>query len=45
MLLKQNESINNFEELHQEVLTAYTAKKETLKQLYEEIKIVKRLRV
>lgn len=45
MLLKSDESIDNFKALYQEFLDAYNLRKNVLAKLYEEIKIIKKLKV
>lgn len=45
MYLKQNESIDNFSQLYQELTDAYTLKKSNITDLIQEIKTIKRLHV
>lgn len=45
MYLNSNESIENFEQLYKELITAYTIKKSECTNLNKEIKIIKRLQI
>ena len=44
LYMKPNESIDGFEQLYEEIFSTYVAKKEEVKNLNKEIKIIKRLR-
>ena len=45
MLLKPDESVENFEALYQEFKDAYNLRKSILADLHKEIKIIKKLKV
>lgn len=45
LLLKRNETLENFNEIHKEYLDAYSMRKSMIDKLYDEIKIIKKLRI
>lgn len=45
LLLKKSETLENYNEMHKEYLDAYTMRKSMIDKLYDEIKIIKKLRV
>lgn len=45
MLLRPDETVDNFRDLYQEFLDAYNLRKDVLAKLYEEIKIIKKLKI
>lgn len=45
LLLKKDETLDNFREMHQEYSDAYITRKSMIDKLYDEIKIIKKLRV
>ena len=45
MFLKRHETIDNIDEVYQEALDTYNSRKDNIKKLYDEIKIIKKLKV
>ena len=45
MFLKSHETIDNIDEVYQEALDTYNSRKDNIKKLYDEIKIIKKLKV
>ncbi len=45
MLLKNNETLENYTSIYEEYKTAYQTRKAMIDNLYEEIKIIKKLKV
>ena len=44
-LLKNNESLENFDQIRQEYIDTYNSKQQTIKDLFVEIKKIKKLKV